>query len=275
MDTYIDAYIEYKKTHINAWYIYEGVLRQFAKFINKSIEQITNGDVAEYQQKLMREGKPANAAFKSTILTGFFKWLEKRVRLSVFPFEIRKPRVPEEPCNYFTTQEMNAMEQVYREGPHKNLRNLVILMLLRDTGARISEINGLKLLSINQDRSADIMTRKALKMRTIFWTQETHHSLMKYVGGKIAMNQSPYLFEEHGKPICTRTIQRIVMNAAKHAKIGRNVTPHMYRHTKAFEIIREKGDIHKVQKVLGHSSMDSSLKYLRWNREVFLETMRK
>ncbi len=271
MEKQINQYIEYKKTHITGWKSYATVLFRFASRVGKALEEVTGQDIEEYQEWYMGRYKPAGVRYNVEVIRGFLKYWDRRTSLSLFVDEVRSRRVPESACGYLEPSEMDAMEATCDPEKYSGLRKLSILMLLRDTGARVSEITNLMLSEVSQERCATILTRKSRRMRTIMWTARSHGVLMRYLGIRVCQNQRPYAFEDgSGKPACTRQVERMVAKAAKDAGITHRVTPHMYRHTKAKEVLGEKG-IYGVQQVLGHANLESALKYLRLDTRRFME----
>ncbi len=67
----------------------------------------------------------------------------------------------------------------------------------------------------------------------------------------------------HGRPINSTTIQALVRQHAKAAGLSVKVSPHTLRHTCATHLLRGGADIRHVQKLLGHSSIQSTERYTR------------
>jgi integrase/recombinase XerD len=53
----------------------------------------------------------------------------------------------------------------------------------------------------------------------------------------------------------------LVKKYAKKAGIKKNVHPHTFRHTCATAMLKNKADIHRIQKLLGHASLTSTQVY--------------
>jgi site-specific recombinase XerD len=64
-----------------------------------------------------------------------------------------------------------------------------------------------------------------------------------------------------GKPISARYIQNLVPRLAEKAGIEKRVTPHVLRHTAATRTLREVGNIRRVQELLGHSNVSTTMIY--------------
>ena len=67
----------------------------------------------------------------------------------------------------------------------------------------------------------------------------------------------------YGRPITSTTIQALVRQHAKAAGLSVKVSPHTLRHTCATHLLRGGADIRHVQKLLGHSSIQSTERYTR------------
>ena len=65
------------------------------------------------------------------------------------------------------------------------------------------------------------------------------------------------------KPISTRQLHRIVVEAAKAAHIAKRVGPHTLRHSFATHLLEEGVDIRVIQALLGHARLENTALYTR------------
>jgi site-specific recombinase XerD len=65
------------------------------------------------------------------------------------------------------------------------------------------------------------------------------------------------------KPISTRQLYRVVVQAAQTAEITKRVGPHTLRHSFATHLLEDGVDIRVIQALLGHSRLDSTALYTK------------
>ena len=65
------------------------------------------------------------------------------------------------------------------------------------------------------------------------------------------------------KPISTRQLHRIVVEAAQAADIAKRVGPHTLRHSFATHLLEDGIDIRVIQVLLGHAKLDNTALYTK------------
>ncbi|RUT95665.1 integrase, partial [Mesorhizobium sp. USDA-HM6] len=65
------------------------------------------------------------------------------------------------------------------------------------------------------------------------------------------------------KPISTRQLHRIVVEAAQAADIAKRVGPHTLRHSFATHLLEDGVDIRVIQVLLGHAKLDNTALYAK------------
>lgn len=143
------------------------------------------------------------------------------------------------------------------------LRNRLIILLLLDTGLRISELTGLKLHNLDTRNQKIKFTGKGNKERSIPYSDRTARYLWRYmtaVRADARMGEALFVSDD-GAPLTRSGVQRFLERLAERAGI-QDVHPHRFRHTFAIEYLRNGGDIYTLQEILGHSTLDMVRKYL-------------
>jgi len=79
------------------------------------------------------------------------------------------------------------------------------------------------------------------------------------------MHPKGWLFpgQNAGKPISTRQLHRIVVEAARAADIAKRVGPHTLRHSFATHLLEDGVDIRVIQALLGHVKLDTTAFYTK------------
>ncbi len=142
-----------------------------------------------------------------------------------------------------------------------NIKHKLIIKLLYGTGLRVSEIVNLKKVGIEFDEDLiHVMLAKGKKDRFVKIPESIKEDLESFC----RMNAGKYLFESNrGGRLTKDTIQKIVSNSAKKAKIKKRVYPHLLRHSFATHLLEQGTDLRIIQKLLGHSDIKTTQIYTR------------
>ncbi len=139
-----------------------------------------------------------------------------------------------------------------------NLKHRLVLMFLYYTGIRLSEIVNLRWEDMDFQRGMiHLKAAKGEKERVIF----LHDKLKKFIEYFNIKDGGFVFLSNLGKKYDKRTIQVIVRNAAKKAKITKTVSPHTLRHSFATHLLEAGADIRHIQKLLGHSNLQTTQIY--------------
>jgi site-specific recombinase XerD len=139
-----------------------------------------------------------------------------------------------------------------------NIKHKLILMFLYYAGLRLDEVRNLKLRDIDFDRDIiHVKTTKREKERIVFLHPKLKEMLEIYgIDGQDLVFRS-----KRRRKYSKRTIQQIVKNAAKKARIRKRVTPHTLRHSFATHLLEAGADIRYIQQLLGHKSLKTTQIY--------------
>lgn len=145
----------------------------------------------------------------------------------------------------------------------ENIRNKAILELLYSSGLRISELAGLKLENFNFDMNFIRVRGKGSKERIVPFGTPLKDLLKIYLPVRQKFDKSKsdmgYLFiTGKGLPFTRQGLWKIIKKAAILAKIDKNITPHMLRHTFATHLLEGGADLRSIQQMLGHSSVSTT-----------------
>ena len=139
-----------------------------------------------------------------------------------------------------------------------NLKHRLVLMFLYYSGIRADELVNLRWEDIDFQRGTiHLKTAKGDKERVVFF----HEKLKSFVEYFNLRRDGLVFISNLSKRYDKRTVQLIVRNAAKKAGVGKRVTPHTLRHSFATHLLEGGADIRHIQKLLGHSNLQTTQIY--------------
>ena len=164
------------------------------------------------------------------------------------------------------------MSNFYPGHDYLTIRNKVIMMMLIDTGIRLSELTGLTEEQIKFDYI--IIHGKGNKERVVPKSPLLSKWLIKY----LAVRKSYFAYRvipdniflsKNGKPLTNTMIDRIVKDAGKGCDVSSDirVSAHTFRHTYAQFQLRAGLDLYSLSRLLGHESITITQTYLNGMRD--------
>ena len=156
--------------------------------------------------------------------------------------------------------------EVIRKSAAENTRNLAIIDILLSSGIRVSELVHLNRSSINLTSRTCIVFGKGAKQRETYFDVRTKIELENYL--KTRKDKNRALFVSLHKKTKHGTYSRLTVNSVEKMirEIGQkteieNVHPHRFRRTMATRAIDKGMPIEQVQVLLGHTKIDTTLRY--------------
>ena len=153
--------------------------------------------------------------------------------------------------------------------------SIVVVMLL-DTGMRVSEICNLDLGDIDfADGSARVREGKGDKDRLVLFTDRTLERIKAWLpvrNERAATDELAFLLNTRCRRLQPRGVQRLMDDLAVEASIPKGkLTPHVLRHNFATGLLERGADLVSIQRLLGHSSIATTRNYL----EISDQTLRE
>ena len=202
-------------------------------------------------------------------LKSFFSWATREEYLAANPMtKIPVPKATTKVTNTFSQEQIAMLIAVYQGSNGSGCRNLTILLLLLDSGIRVSELVGIHLSDIGlAEGTIKITLAKGNKERLVPIGSLVQRTLWKYINHyrprPLTDKVTRLFLSEEGLPLTRSGIQQMLRRSGKRAGIiGVRCSPHTFRHTFAKNYLLNGGDIFSLQKILGHSSLASVRLYL-------------
>lgn len=140
-----------------------------------------------------------------------------------------------------------------------SLRNKFSISLLFSSGIRLSEFIS---INRNQIRSKSFtVIGKGGKARLCFIDDRTEKLMGEYLAQRSDHSEALIISNLHKDRMTESNVQLFIKNSAKRAGIDRHITPHTLRHSFATDFLKNGGDIRYLQKLLGHSSINTTMRY--------------
>jgi integrase/recombinase XerC len=243
---------------------YEYDLKDFARWYAHTIGEnlkpklVTELDIAEYRQYLMRKYKPSTVNRWLAAISKWLKWASKEGILHRVPEMPKQVRQEKLAPRALTRSEQNALlRAVMREG---NLRNQAIIYVLLYCGLRVGEIVRLRVEDVELKRQGKISVRnsKGNKTREVPAPAKARKKLQEYLGNRT----NGRIFLGQRGPLSERGVQQILAKYAYKARIE-GLTPHTLRHTFAKNLLDKGVDLPKIAALLGHENLNTTAVYTR------------
>jgi len=141
------------------------------------------------------------------------------------------------------------------------LKHRVLIAVLYGCGLRCMEIRKLQICDIDFERNLiHVRQSKGGKDRCVPIGQRLSLELKNYLERDRPVK---WLFNgKNFKDFSEKGIQRAVRVAQAKTSITKKVTPHTFRHTYATHLLEQGIDIVTIQKLLGHSNIQTTMIYL-------------
>ena len=172
----------------------------------------------------------------------------------------------------FSDSEIVRMIQFYDGNDYLSIRNRLMLMMLFDTGLRISEIMDMKPSQIRQGYF--VVYGKGRKERVVPQNPIVSKWLMKYERVRESYFQyrraeDCYFLSKNGRRLTPEAVNKFMKKASK--SVGVNplvrVSPHTCRHTFAHQELKNGLDLYSLSRLLGHESVSITQRYLEAVRD--------
>lgn len=190
--------------------------------------------------------------------------------IALRPKKHEKPVIP-----FLTEEELKALLAQPDPSTRHGLRDLTLLSLLYDSGARVQEITDLKLKDIRLTNPAMVtLTGKGRKARQVPLMKETCKLLDAYIRNFNLNSEpltSPLFFNQKGQALSRYGITYILKKYVSQAELDsdtRKISPHVLRHTKAMHLLRAGVNMIYIRDFLGHVDTSTTEVYARIDAEM-------
>lgn len=234
---------------------YGMILNRFYTYTGKQLDIVIRPEIVRYLNYLMFEKQLSKTTVSNvlSVLKSFYSFMLDNGYISSNPTRgINNIKLDKKAPVYLTFAEMKDLLDTAVDP-----RDRILVRMLYATGVRVSELVNIKKKDIDFDRSTIKVFGKGAKERIVLVPDVVIRELFDY---SAPMGAERRLFE-----LTPRTVQRDIRSLARRAGINKNVTPHKLRHSFATHMLQNGGNVVAIQKLLGHTSLNTTQIYTHYN----------
>lgn len=269
---HLDAGRGYSKNTVKAYLTDLTDLFQFlAKRNLSSLDQLNLEQLRDWLWQSTQQGlTKATIARKSAAVRSFTAWSLKSGFSETDPgLRLRSPKASRTLPKVVSRESLQIIFDklqplATRDNP-VGIRDLLIVELLYASGARVSELVGLDLESIDYSRNIMRVMGKGSKERMVPFGQPARDALdlwIRFGRPALAVNESAraLLINSKGARIGVRQVYGVVAQLLEATPTGA-AGPHSLRHSAATHLLDGGADLRAVQELLGHASLGTTQIY--------------
>jgi len=136
-----------------------------------------------------------------------------------------------------------------------------MILVLLDTGVRLSELIGMKLSDIDNDKGYIKVLGKGAKERVVRIGKTTQKALWRYLIYRPQNGRKELWLTEEGKSLGSSGIQSLIKRLKQRAGINGNGSIHRFRHSFSINFLRQDRNVFNLQYLLGHSDLEMVRRY--------------
>ena len=239
-------------------YQYRRTCRKLAETIPKQYSEMGVYDIRYFLAK-QKENGVSNSTLETTRanLSAFFQWMtQEEIALKNPCMNIKPIKCTKEIRKPFSDVEIDALR-----GACRNKKERAIVEVLLASGLRVAELCALDLKDVEMERKiVHVLHGKGDKERTAYLTGIAVKHLQAYLLDRKTLS-APVFTNRLGERITDEGIRFILHSIGKRAGVD-DVHPHRFRRTFATGLAARGMDVQNVQKLLGHSNINTTMVYV-------------
>lgn len=243
---------------------YKTTVEHLISTIDIQVRKITTEEIRAYLSIYQKRNNCSNVTIDNIRrnLSSFFSWLEEEDYILKSPMRrIHKIKTKTVVKNVITDEGIEKLRDNCNV-----IRDLAIIDLLYSTGIRVGELVNLNIDDIDLEARECVVYGKGDKERRVYFDAKAKLHLRTYIESRTDNNEA--LFVSLDAPHNRLKISGVEIRLRK---MGRRLNldrihPHKFRRSAATRAIDKGMPIEQVQRMLGHSQIDTTMQYAMVNQ---------
>lgn len=217
------------------------------------------------------EARKSNGANSATvdcvfrILRTFWRFLHRDGLVLLDPMEkVQRPRIEHRLIRPFTDEQLRLLLATLNTNDPLDMRDYALIILLADTGLRLSEAFNLRLNDIDWAQNSLVVMGKGRKERRVAFGQTARKILMGWIRRRGNIENCEWVFvNRFGRQLAPTPFGHRLKKHTRKAGIAVNrLSAHALRHYFAVSFLKNGGALPILQRILGHAALEMTQRYL-------------
>ena len=255
---------------------YNTTINTLNKWTIKSFLELTSEDLKEFFIFYKEQNNCSNTTLNNVRrnLSSFFRFMTDEEKILINPMlripPIKEPKTIKKAFTYTEIEKMRwyLSKHTYLKYTNKlslrTIRNRAIFELFLSSGIRVGELITLKIDNVDFDECRALVTGKGNKERIVYFSEKAKNYILNYLELRDDdtieyVFSSSFKKRKNGK-LRVKTVEGMIKNLGDNVNV--HAHPHKFRRTFCTYMIKKGMPIDQVQKLMGHESIDTTLRYL-------------
>ncbi|MHB9025018.1 MAG: tyrosine-type recombinase/integrase [Armatimonadota bacterium] len=263
------AHCESKNLSAGTLRFYRDKLTAFLRWMERdglddlTFSDLTTKHLRDFLTSERKRTSPMQARHCYVATRVLFKHLADDGFLSTSPLDgVDAPKLPKKIIPALTLEQVQALLETCGED-FFGIRDRAILLLMLDTGTRAAELLAITRDTINMQAGETRVLGKGSKERDVFFGPTSAAALKAYLRRREGVDTPALFVNAYGEALTYSGLAQLLRRRGKLAGLPAHSThPHVLRHTFATLFLRNGGNVFALQRLLGHTTLSMTERYL-------------
>jgi site-specific recombinase XerD len=218
------------------------------------VSAIRREHIESYIEDILHRWTASTALNRYQGLRQFFRFLTEDGEITESPMaRMTPPKVPEAPPPVLTDDELRALLKAADGNTFEQRRDLALLRVLIDSGARVSEIANLTIADVDLNTGTITVVGKGRRVRVLPLGAKSVRALDRYLRARTGQPRGveSWLWLGSKGRLTDSGIRQLLERRGQDAGITRKVTPHQFRHAFAHRWLSDGGNEGDLMRLTG------------------------